>query len=236
MKRLRLILIVFALLLTVPLAWLVARTYDGLAREETSQLDFFAETILDQMEIDLAELIRREETRSVDEYSDDRHLSGPLAARPDKNFIIGYFQNGPDGSFQSPLPETNKELAGINEQLREINEVFKERFFIDLPQHDFYSPQRREGKEAEADARFLRKLSRSCKLPLKSESFNVPAFARKEKLSPEEAGREPSRQPIQQLRADKPLYRQEILRRGVLSSLCRQERQETQKRKRERSL
>ena len=34
---------------------------------------------------------------------------------------------------------------------QEINEVFKERFFIDLPQHDFYSPQQREGKEAEKE-------------------------------------------------------------------------------------
>lgn len=123
MKRLRLILIVFALLLTVPLAWLVARTYDGLAREETAQLDFFAETILDQMEIDLAELIRREEARSVDEYSGDHSSSTPLAAPPRENFIIGYFQNGPDGSFQSPGADTNKDLAGGNEQLRQINEI-----------------------------------------------------------------------------------------------------------------
>ena len=38
---------------------------------------------------------------------------------------------------------------------QEINEVFKERFFIDLPQHDFYSPRQREGKEAEVEDELL---------------------------------------------------------------------------------
>ncbi|MBU0479930.1 MAG: HAMP domain-containing histidine kinase [Proteobacteria bacterium] len=124
MKRLRLILIVFALLLTVPLVWLVTRTYDGLAREETSQLAFFAETILDQMEVDLSQLINREEGRSVDEYGKGPGATAPLAARPKEDFIIGYFQNGPDGSFRSPMDDPEKDLVLVNDELREVNELF----------------------------------------------------------------------------------------------------------------
>ena len=46
------------------------------------------------------------------------------------------------------------------------------------------------GKEAEGDARYVKRLARTFKLSLRSKSLDVPAFARKEKLSEEEAARQ----------------------------------------------
>jgi tRNA(Ile)-lysidine synthase len=46
------------------------------------------------------------------------------------------------------------------------------------------------GKEAEEDARYVKKLARTFNLPLRSKSFDVPAFSKKEKLSEEVAARQ----------------------------------------------
>ncbi len=109
MKRLRLYIILFSLAVSVPLTFVILRTADGLAREERAQLGFFAETLFDQMERELAELLQQEERRAVDEYHHTVVTSGgtprrsPLAEPPGAEFILGYLQNNPDGSFQTPL-------------------------------------------------------------------------------------------------------------------------------------
>jgi hypothetical protein len=46
-------------------AW---RTYGALDRETQAQVRFFAERLLDEIEAELADLVRREENRAVDEY------------------------------------------------------------------------------------------------------------------------------------------------------------------------
>ena len=89
---------------------------------------------------------------------------------PGDRVVVG-ISGGPDSlALLSTLRSLSKEF-NLSLSLAHLNHMFR-------------------GKEAEADARFVQKVSRAWKLPLKSESFDVPAFARKEKLSPEEAARQ----------------------------------------------
>jgi signal transduction histidine kinase len=139
MKRFNLLMAIFSIALTLPLIYLIPHTYSGLAQEEASQLRFFTETLFQEMENALARMIYREENRSVDEYNisywtTDGHRNiaptdaPPLSSLPQEPFILGYFQNNPDGSFQTPLtwqqePRTG-DLRHHIERLRAINQVF----------------------------------------------------------------------------------------------------------------
>jgi signal transduction histidine kinase len=136
LKKLRLTMIVFVVLISLPLAVVVWRTFGSLDRESRSQVRFFAEQLLDEIEVELSDLVRQEENRAVDEY---RHtmvqshgtVVSPLARVPADSFILGYFQNNPDGSFQTPLVEDGKDvpfaLAQRVSQLRTINQYFNQR-------------------------------------------------------------------------------------------------------------
>lgn len=126
MNRLRLYMIVFAVLVSLPLAFVVWRADAALDREARAQMRFFADQLLDDIEAELGELVRREENRVVDEYQpapaqDGAATPSPLAGLPAEGFILGYFQNNPDGSFQTPLaadPAQDAEAAA--ERLRRL--------------------------------------------------------------------------------------------------------------------
>ena len=158
MKRLRLYMIIFCALVSLPLAFVAWRTYGALDREVQAQVRFFSERLLDEIEAELADLVRREENRAVDEYGHTRVQEigttlSPLARLPDQAFILGYFQNNPDGSFQTPLVEEGEELpAGLVErvkQLQAINTVFNQRKFVaQLP-----APSPQKGQEPAAIAK-----------------------------------------------------------------------------------
>ncbi|PID72087.1 MAG: hypothetical protein CSB34_04445 [Desulfobulbus propionicus] len=136
MKRLKLLITVFSLAVSLPLAYVVYQTYTRLEQEERAQMHYFAETMFDQMEAELAVLIQEEERREVDEYgyfragvsSDGKQPVSPLADGNYASFIYGYLQNNPDGSFQTPLiadmgrvpPELQKKVVGI----KEVNQAF----------------------------------------------------------------------------------------------------------------
>ncbi len=49
MKRLKLLILIFSLALSIPLAYFVLKTYRGLEQEEAATLRYFAETIFDEM-------------------------------------------------------------------------------------------------------------------------------------------------------------------------------------------
>ena len=114
MKRLKLLIVIFSVALSVPLAYFVVRTYQGLAQEEVATLRYFADAMFDKMEGALAEMVKKEEGRAIDEFNYEIMPSGrqkdagkpqpsPLSRLPRENYILGYFQNNPDGSFQTPL-------------------------------------------------------------------------------------------------------------------------------------
>lgn len=90
MRRLRLLLVIFVLALILPLGYLVLRTYQGLEHEESAKLRFFGETLLDAMQEELVDLIRREESRSVDAYNTLQEQV------PDQPYILAYVQAAPD--------------------------------------------------------------------------------------------------------------------------------------------
>lgn len=136
MKRLGVYMILFGVLLTLPLVFVAWRTFAALDRETEAQVRFFAERLLDGMENELAELVRREEGRAVDAYGpatvvDGVSVPSPLSQVPAESFILGYFQNNPDGSFQTPLRlDPAHGTADIDhrvKQLQAINRIFNAR-------------------------------------------------------------------------------------------------------------
>jgi signal transduction histidine kinase len=139
MQKLKLLILIFSLALCIPLAFFVFKTYRGLEQEEAATLRYFAETLLDEMEQALAVLVQKEEGRAIDEFNYHVFPSGgqrgasepqqsPLSQIPRENYILGYFQNNPDGSFQTPLVESGGRLpsehADLISELKGANEVF----------------------------------------------------------------------------------------------------------------
>jgi signal transduction histidine kinase len=100
MKALRRLILIFAIGLALPLGYLVVHSYRSLDAEEAATLSFFAEALFDEMQASAAALIRREEGRPIDAYTDA--AVSPLSGLPIEDYILGYFQNNPDGSFQTP--------------------------------------------------------------------------------------------------------------------------------------
>ncbi len=126
MKRLKILIFIFCLALSIPLAYLVLLTYHSLEQEEMAELQYFADTMFDEMEKALTVLILREEKRAVDEY--DFYYTPPenynpeldppsLSQTPDEDYILGYFQNNPDGAFQTPLV---RDIHAVAPQHRDV--------------------------------------------------------------------------------------------------------------------
>ena len=136
MKRLQILILIFCVALSVPLGYFVWRTYRGLQQEETATLSFFANTLLDEMEQSLETLVRMEEARAIDEYNFYMSPPGgrpeesrsPLSHLPAQPYILGYFQNNPDGSFQTPMAQAEKSIAvdrtDAVAQLESANRIF----------------------------------------------------------------------------------------------------------------
>jgi signal transduction histidine kinase len=148
MKTLRVALLVFLIALSVPLSYVLTRTYGGLRQEEVSRLRFFATALFDAMESELAELVLGEENRPVDAYSPpdtggiqdtggirdtggihdaagstDRTDHG-LGALPAEPWLRGYLQNHPDGSFQTPLVTQTTAARERYKELTALNTRF----------------------------------------------------------------------------------------------------------------
>ncbi len=117
MRRLRLYFAVFFLLLAVPFAVLLVRSYSNVEGETFAFYRRTAEGVAATVNRQLLQLLRREEERSYTEYR-YVHVAGgalpeqeglylsPLAAYPVQSEIpgiLGYFQIDPDGSFHTPL-------------------------------------------------------------------------------------------------------------------------------------
>jgi signal transduction histidine kinase len=139
MKKLKFLIIIFSLALCIPLAYFVMRTYHGLAQEEVATLSYFAETLFDEMEQSLALMVQKEEGRAVDEYNflisapgrefeSGKMRPSPLSQPPGEGFVLGYFQNNPDGSFQTPLVGSDAKIpparADIVAELKRANQIF----------------------------------------------------------------------------------------------------------------
>ncbi len=123
MKSLRRLILIFAIGLALPLGYLVVQSYRSLEAEEAATLSFFAEALFDEMQASAAGLIRREEGRPIDAYTDS--AASDLSGLPAEGFIRGYFQNNPDGSFQTPHQNAARaDLSPRVVELEETNRVF----------------------------------------------------------------------------------------------------------------
>jgi signal transduction histidine kinase len=139
-KKLKLLILLFCLGISIPLAYVIWHTYQGLAQEERSQLRFFSEALFDEIEQEMANLVQREENRAVDEYhhtlaqDTGSPRNSPLSRPPKEKYILGYLQNNPDGSFQTPLvPDPGNvpaELRPIISQLRAANAIFNRKKLV----------------------------------------------------------------------------------------------------------
>ncbi len=139
MKRLKWLILLFCLAISIPLAFVVLQTYEGLAQEERAQLRFFSEALFDEIETDLTDLVRREENRAVDAYNytlsqgPGKSIESPLTQPPGENYILGYLQNNPDGSFQTPmvadLGRIPSERRDMVKQLKAANTIFNSKKF-----------------------------------------------------------------------------------------------------------
>ncbi len=142
MKRLKILILIFCVALSIPLGYFVLRTYWSLEQEEIAELRYFAVTLFDQMEEELATFVLKEEGRPVDQYRYDylptnqppgsKSLKrSPLSRPPRQPYILGYLQNNPDGSFQTPLIEDDEtipsESTALVAQLIEANKIFNQK-------------------------------------------------------------------------------------------------------------
>jgi signal transduction histidine kinase len=146
MKKLKLLILIFSLALSIPLAYFVLRTYYGLEQEEMATLSYFAETLFDEMEQKLAVMVQNEESRAIDEYNflispssrqGDANVKqpSPLSQPAGENFVLGYFQNNPDGSFQTPLVGSGGRIpsdhSNIVAELKNANQIFNRKRVAD---------------------------------------------------------------------------------------------------------
>lgn len=119
-KKLRLLLVVFFLLITIPVYFLIQTLYGKLDTEAYFTARHEAEKLLDRLELKLQDLLIVEQQRPSTEYSFFNVLQSPLLNSstikfsplsqfpPQTNIsgMVGYFQINPDGSFHIPaLPE-----------------------------------------------------------------------------------------------------------------------------------
>jgi signal transduction histidine kinase len=147
-NRLKFFILVFFVSASLPLAYVIYQSYTGLRQEERSQLLFFSEALFDQMESALAELVQLEEMRAVDEYQyflattpgqdpGAANLS-PLAEPNYPDYILGYLQVNPDGTFQTPLVSdmgnVPDNLTSLVSRIRAASEMFNEKKFSLAPQ------------------------------------------------------------------------------------------------------
>jgi len=172
-KRLRILLIIFCVFLSIPLGYFILRTHQSLEQEEMAELRYFADTLFFEMEKELADFIEKEEGRDIDDYTDVSEIS----TIPKESYIFGYFQNNPDGSFQTPMALKDMDLkqAGKKGDIAKIDKVVREleadnRIFntkrTETPHRIEVSPPEKIIPETKKDAVFAGKyldLSRSKK-------------------------------------------------------------------------
>lgn len=130
-KRLRWILLLFFVLLSLPVYSLLQTVYSQLENEAYFTARHQAETLVDQIELKLKDLLEAEQSRPIAEYQFFNVMANPLLSEsagvkfsplseiPPKTEIeglVGYFQINTDGSFHLPaLPEWGQDnLSGLS--------------------------------------------------------------------------------------------------------------------------
>jgi signal transduction histidine kinase len=201
-KKLKILILIFCLALSIPLGYFVLRTYWSLEQEEISELRYFAVTLFDQMEEELASFVLEEEARPVDQYryyyAPSQEISAPqslvpspLSQPPKKPYILGYFQNDPDGSFQTPLVKSDEaippERTELVAQLNKANSIFNQKRTTVVETTETKTAEilaKREKEQASTFADKYLDLSRSKK---SSRAYLGQEKSRVEEITPDQA-------------------------------------------------
>ena len=133
MKKLKLLIFIFFLTVSAPFIYFSLQAHKNLEKEERAELQYFADKLFDEMEEELTSLITREEGRAIDAYNFNNHM---FHFRKNLSYILGYLQNNPDGSFQTPAVRVKSDSLAFRReqmaQLTKINDAFnKKRSFLD---------------------------------------------------------------------------------------------------------
>ena len=207
MKRLQILILIFCVTLSVPLGYFVIRTYHGLQQEETATLSFFANTLFDEMEQALEALVQMEEARAIDEFNfymsppGGRHEENrsPLSHLPAQSYILGYFQNNPDGSFQTPLAQVGKSVAVDRKdavaQLESANRIFNrkrtavtDKIIVPPVQKVAEAEQKQQSGFAEKYLDLTRSQKPKARLGQKEKRFEKVTVAQAENVAHQEVG------------------------------------------------
>ena len=128
MKKLKLLIFVFCLAVSAPFIYFALQAHKNLEKEEKAELQYFADKLFDEMEEELTSLITKEEGRAIDAYNFNNQS---FLTRENFPYILGYLQNNPDGSFQTPAariqgssPVSRRQLMV---QLKKINDAFNKK-------------------------------------------------------------------------------------------------------------
>jgi len=115
MGRIRIVFVLVAVALLVPLMLLVRRALESVEVEREVRHRTVAERVFDEMERSLSDFLREEEERAPGDYRfyvrDGSALRSPLSVLPEPDFVVGHFQIDPDGSFHTPLQPRDPSLA-----------------------------------------------------------------------------------------------------------------------------
>jgi signal transduction histidine kinase len=122
MRRIRLVFVVLAVLLLVPMVLLVRGALRSAAYETEARYRAIAERAGDELERELSALVQREESRPFGHYrfyyvppnvAGGRYAvtRSPLADPDLPPYVIGYFELQPDGSIRSPRVPRDTALA-----------------------------------------------------------------------------------------------------------------------------
>lgn len=133
MKKLKLLMVVFSLAVSVPFIYFALEAHKNLKKEEQAELQYFADKLFDEMEEELTSLIIREEGRAIDAYN---YKNKSFSTREELPYILGYLQNNPDGSFQTPAirmkSRTGADRREMVAHLKKINDAFnRKRVLLD---------------------------------------------------------------------------------------------------------
>jgi signal transduction histidine kinase len=207
MKRLQILILIFCVTLSVPLGYFVLRTYRGLEQEETATLNFFANALFDEMEKALERLVQMEEARAIDEYNfymsppGGRHEENrsPLSHVPAQPYILGYFQNNPDGSFQTPLVQAGKPIAADRKdavaRLESANRIFNrkrtavtDKIAVPPAQEVAEAEQQQQSRFAQKYLDLTRSQKPKARLGQKEKRFEKVTAAQAENVARQEVG------------------------------------------------
>ncbi len=152
MKKLRLYFMLFAVLLAIPIAVLLIRTYSNLEQEAFFFYRRVAEGLVSTAQRELLVSLKREEQRPYTQYryvhvadrpvpkQEGLNLS-PLAGFPvesEISGILGYYQIDPDGGFSTPLLPIDAQVSAFDVPERSQRSELRDRLALIVETHDPY--------------------------------------------------------------------------------------------------